>query len=315
MAPFTPDTIDNMLCMARTWAGGKGGQCTKKSDEGSDFCKLHAKQNGAPAGLAHGRVDGDIPPIKLAEFEKAARVGPKEPMKRAPKEIATDETAPSNAVGKSASATKKVFTLKTFKKKTISSIAKKDITIRGKIFVNDSKARTLRKRAQANALKKKASAAELKVKIRRQAAALKLKTQPSALKARHDATRSARDKSKAQLNPIAEPTNKFAKCEVEQNQSKRGEMTAEGTTELLGRKITEAVEHTEHEIRTEVNSNLSDIAQNLLAKFDVAEDEKKEQPDDKVAVAAGMLWEPEVAQNEKQQDETDEMHGFEAAGC
>merc|ERR1712232_1546759 len=63
---FTPRNIDTSLCMARTWASGRGGQCTKQRSAGSDFCSIHS--NGLPV---HGRVDGPIPKPKLKEFEKA----------------------------------------------------------------------------------------------------------------------------------------------------------------------------------------------------------------------------------------------------
>eukprot|EP00746_Dinoflagellata_sp_MGD_P002829 gnl/MRDRNA2_/MRDRNA2_105527_c0_seq1.p1 gnl/MRDRNA2_/MRDRNA2_105527_c0~~gnl/MRDRNA2_/MRDRNA2_105527_c0_seq1.p1 ORF type:complete len:265 (-),score=53.63 gnl/MRDRNA2_/MRDRNA2_105527_c0_seq1:106-900(-) len=64
---FTPTEIHPNLCKSRTWAGGKGGQCTKAPVAGSVFCSTHSK--GPPV---HGRVDGPIPEGKLKEFEGAA---------------------------------------------------------------------------------------------------------------------------------------------------------------------------------------------------------------------------------------------------
>eukprot|EP00928_Gymnodinium_smaydae_P072322 TRINITY_DN5569_c0_g1_i1.p1 TRINITY_DN5569_c0_g1~~TRINITY_DN5569_c0_g1_i1.p1 ORF type:complete len:226 (-),score=63.32 TRINITY_DN5569_c0_g1_i1:139-816(-) len=57
--------------MARTWADGKGGQCTKKKDSGTDFCSIHGRDN---KWEVHGRVDGPIPEKKLREFLKASGV-------------------------------------------------------------------------------------------------------------------------------------------------------------------------------------------------------------------------------------------------
>ena len=66
---FTPSVIDEGKCMARTWNGDEyegqlGGQCRLKPLPGTRLCKRHGK----PTGLAHGRVDGDIPDDKFAEF-------------------------------------------------------------------------------------------------------------------------------------------------------------------------------------------------------------------------------------------------------
>ena len=52
---------NNELCMARIWNNGKGGQCHKRPIVGTDFCGCHKM-------TAHGRVDGPIPPKKLAAF-------------------------------------------------------------------------------------------------------------------------------------------------------------------------------------------------------------------------------------------------------
>lgn len=56
------------LCMARTWAGGFGGQCKRKHGTGAgDLCNLHARQEP----LGHGRVDGPVPAAKLQEMRRA----------------------------------------------------------------------------------------------------------------------------------------------------------------------------------------------------------------------------------------------------
>lgn len=72
---FTPAKISSTLCMARTWAKGSGGQCTKRPDAGAEYCSQHVKED---KWRVHGRVDGPIPQQKLLEFEKAAG-GPSRP--------------------------------------------------------------------------------------------------------------------------------------------------------------------------------------------------------------------------------------------
>jgi hypothetical protein len=70
LTPFTPRVIDTKRCMARTWGGGLGAQCSTRlrADTGkNDLCHLHARH------IAHGRVDGPVPPVKLEEFRRAAR--------------------------------------------------------------------------------------------------------------------------------------------------------------------------------------------------------------------------------------------------
>lgn len=49
-------------CMARIWNKGYGGQCSKKSTPGHDYCSIHLKhfQNGH---LPHGRIDMSCPKI------------------------------------------------------------------------------------------------------------------------------------------------------------------------------------------------------------------------------------------------------------
>lgn len=61
------------MCMARTWSGGKGGQCHKVKISGSDYCKACAKKasecsipasfntDGSHKGLFWGRVDKELP--------------------------------------------------------------------------------------------------------------------------------------------------------------------------------------------------------------------------------------------------------------
>ena len=66
--PFTPSIVDPSKCMARTWAGGRGGQCTKPRSAGERYCKLCKRGK-----LAHGAVDGPIPEKKLIEFKNSAK--------------------------------------------------------------------------------------------------------------------------------------------------------------------------------------------------------------------------------------------------
>jgi hypothetical protein len=51
------------LCVARTWAGGRGAQCKSKRKAG-DYCLRH-KDN-----RPHGRVDEGVPPEKTKDFQK-----------------------------------------------------------------------------------------------------------------------------------------------------------------------------------------------------------------------------------------------------
>ncbi|CAE8582783.1 unnamed protein product, partial [Polarella glacialis] len=64
---------DLSLCMARTWATGRGSQCRQKPDHMDDLCKIHSldaeRHDGAPA---HGRMDGPIPAKKLLAFQRFA---------------------------------------------------------------------------------------------------------------------------------------------------------------------------------------------------------------------------------------------------
>ena len=63
---FTPSVINPFLCLARTYNAGAGGQCKRKPKLGEDICGACNKN------LAHGRVDGPIPEVKLAVFLRAA---------------------------------------------------------------------------------------------------------------------------------------------------------------------------------------------------------------------------------------------------
>lgn len=65
---FTPSSIDQGLCLARTWKGGAGGQCSKRPSGGQPFCTSHLGDRWQ----VHGRVDGPIPEKKLKEFERTA---------------------------------------------------------------------------------------------------------------------------------------------------------------------------------------------------------------------------------------------------
>ena len=69
---FTPESIDRSKCLARTWNGGRGGQCDSRPCRGRDVCRLHTKYQ------KHGLVTGAIPLAKLRGFEEKAdkeRVG------------------------------------------------------------------------------------------------------------------------------------------------------------------------------------------------------------------------------------------------
>lgn len=63
-------------CMARTWGGGMGTQCSYKRKEGQEFCGQHLK-NGWEK---HGRIDQDIPNIFKKPHttkQKVSKNGPK----------------------------------------------------------------------------------------------------------------------------------------------------------------------------------------------------------------------------------------------
>lgn len=69
--PFTPKIIRMDRCMARTWNGGKGGQCSRPKTAQSDFCTRHAENL---KWQVHGRVDGHIPSKKIGEFERSKEI-------------------------------------------------------------------------------------------------------------------------------------------------------------------------------------------------------------------------------------------------
>lgn len=59
---FTPATIVSTCCLARSWGGGKGGQCKGKPLPDSKLCAQHT------GNAVHGLVHGPIPDRKLQEF-------------------------------------------------------------------------------------------------------------------------------------------------------------------------------------------------------------------------------------------------------
>eukprot|EP00427_Karlodinium_veneficum_P018211 CAMPEP_0169123982 /NCGR_PEP_ID=MMETSP1015-20121227/34076_1 /TAXON_ID=342587 /ORGANISM="Karlodinium micrum, Strain CCMP2283" /LENGTH=157 /DNA_ID=CAMNT_0009187357 /DNA_START=48 /DNA_END=521 /DNA_ORIENTATION=+ len=119
IAKFTPAEINREVCMARIWAGGAGGQCTKAKEEGCEFCRLHKAEG---KWKVHGRVDGDIPAKKLAEFvswsqkpkkpeltdeEKAAKKAKLEEKKAAKKEDEEKRNAKKEELAKAKAEEKK----------------------------------------------------------------------------------------------------------------------------------------------------------------------------------------------------------------
>jgi hypothetical protein len=65
---YTPAVVNADMCMARTWAKAKGGQCSKPPAAGARLCSLHEKQSKKQSWL--GFVDGEVPAPKLIEFER-----------------------------------------------------------------------------------------------------------------------------------------------------------------------------------------------------------------------------------------------------
>ena len=65
---FTPDVVDFERCIARTFVGGYGGQCSQRPVPCSELCANHAREAERVVGLAHGLVTGEIPRAKLLEF-------------------------------------------------------------------------------------------------------------------------------------------------------------------------------------------------------------------------------------------------------
>lgn len=69
---FTPPNVRWNGCLARTWFGGQGGQCSKASLPGSSLCEQHTHKAASPSGLTHGWIHGPIPHKKLLEFQRNA---------------------------------------------------------------------------------------------------------------------------------------------------------------------------------------------------------------------------------------------------
>ena len=68
---FTPQTINEQCCLARTWDDGHGGQCTRRALNGAtQLCAAHKLESELPLGLTHGLVTGAIPVRKLEEFQR-----------------------------------------------------------------------------------------------------------------------------------------------------------------------------------------------------------------------------------------------------
>jgi len=64
------------LCMARVWAGGFGGQCTRAPGPNcGNLCSIHATQRATGKGLVHGLVDGPVPQSKFLEMVRAVAHG------------------------------------------------------------------------------------------------------------------------------------------------------------------------------------------------------------------------------------------------
>jgi hypothetical protein len=66
-----------LRCMARTWGGGLGIQCSYKKKDGEDFCGQHLK-NG---WIKHGRIDEDPPEL----FKNSGSKNKKKKHKSGPK--------------------------------------------------------------------------------------------------------------------------------------------------------------------------------------------------------------------------------------
>mmetsp|Transcript_58003 Transcript_58003/g.127164 ORF Transcript_58003/g.127164 Transcript_58003/m.127164 type:complete len:671 (-) Transcript_58003:610-2622(-) len=69
---FSPPTICDDNCLARTWACGMGGQCPRGRLPGEELCGQHSKQLKDKGVLPHGLVNGPIPAAKLEEFQTHA---------------------------------------------------------------------------------------------------------------------------------------------------------------------------------------------------------------------------------------------------
>ena len=67
---FSPQTINDQRCSARTWEDGCGGQCTRLAlNDTLKLCASHKVESERPLGLTHGFVTGAIAARKLAEFK------------------------------------------------------------------------------------------------------------------------------------------------------------------------------------------------------------------------------------------------------
>eukprot|EP00928_Gymnodinium_smaydae_P063420 TRINITY_DN46998_c0_g1_i1.p1 TRINITY_DN46998_c0_g1~~TRINITY_DN46998_c0_g1_i1.p1 ORF type:complete len:304 (+),score=68.34 TRINITY_DN46998_c0_g1_i1:194-1105(+) len=64
---FTPSDVKRDRCLARTWGGGRGGQCGRHPMRNNVVCNYHGTH-----GAAHGLVIGGIPECKLKEFMRHA---------------------------------------------------------------------------------------------------------------------------------------------------------------------------------------------------------------------------------------------------
>eukprot|EP00928_Gymnodinium_smaydae_P042415 TRINITY_DN28567_c1_g1_i1.p1 TRINITY_DN28567_c1_g1~~TRINITY_DN28567_c1_g1_i1.p1 ORF type:complete len:1389 (+),score=158.32 TRINITY_DN28567_c1_g1_i1:38-4204(+) len=82
-AAAPPAQSQRTTCLARTWAGGLGTQCTRSALQDHVFCKIHQKEADRNRGVpSHGRIDGPIPNDKQKAFsvaEAMASVAPAMP--------------------------------------------------------------------------------------------------------------------------------------------------------------------------------------------------------------------------------------------
>ena len=97
---FTPQTINEQCCLARTWDDGHGGQCTRHTlNDATQLCAAHERESELPLGLAHGLVTGEIPARKLEQFKRvrtfreAARVATRLELAHSSDTIGTQEAA------------------------------------------------------------------------------------------------------------------------------------------------------------------------------------------------------------------------------
>ena len=70
---FTPSSVNDKRCLARTWGGGRGAQCAKLPLPGRELCaQHHAELSSKSVGRTRGLVTGEIPRAKLLEFVRHA---------------------------------------------------------------------------------------------------------------------------------------------------------------------------------------------------------------------------------------------------